>query len=122
MASFLATLQADDAYRQRTKDGGTDEASFLGDWFRSHPRTPERVARAVAATSAEMPGARTTVDRDALLDAVDGMLWGEDPAQGVVRGTQLHASRSADRVRGAARLPPAELAHAGSPAGTGRGG
>ena len=88
MATFLATLQADDAYRQRTKDGGTDEASFLGDWFRSHPRTPERVARAVEATSAEMPGAHT-VDREALLDAVDGMLWGEDPAQGVIRGTSF---------------------------------
>ena len=88
MATFLATLQADDAYRQRTKDGGTDEASFLGDWFRSHPRTPERVARAVEATSAEMPGAHT-VDREALLDALDGMLWGEDPAQGVIRGTSF---------------------------------
>ncbi len=33
MASFLATLQADDAYRQRTQDGGKDEASFLGDWL-----------------------------------------------------------------------------------------
>ena len=88
MATFLATLQADDAYRRRTEGGGTDEASFLGDWFRSHPRTPERVARAVEATSAEMPGART-VDREALLDAIDGMLWGEDPAQGVIRGTSF---------------------------------
>ena len=85
MATFLATLQADDAYRQRTQDGGTDEASVLGDWFRSHPRTPERVARAVEATSAAVPGA-TELDRDALLDAIDGMVWGEDPAQGVVRG------------------------------------
>ncbi len=85
MASFLATLQADDAYRRRTQDGGAGEAGFLGDWFRTHPRTPERVARAVAATSAAVPGART-VDRDALLDAIDGLLWGEDPSQGVVRG------------------------------------
>jgi predicted Zn-dependent protease len=85
MASFLATLQAEDAYRRRTQGGGTDEASFLGDWFRSHPRTPERVARAVEATSGAMPGA-TELDRDALLDAVDGMLWGEDPAEGVIRG------------------------------------
>ncbi len=88
MASFLATLQADDAYRQRTQDGGKDEASFLGDWFRSHPRTPERVARAAAATSTAMPGA-TEVDRDALLDRIDGMLWGEDPAQGVIDGTSF---------------------------------
>jgi predicted Zn-dependent protease len=88
MATFLATLQAEDAYRQRTRDGGADEASFLGDWFRSHPRTPERVARAVEATSAERPGARET-DREALLAAVDGLLYGEDPAQGVVEGNSF---------------------------------
>jgi predicted Zn-dependent protease len=88
MATFLATLEADDAYRQRTQGGGEDEASFLGDWFRSHPRTPERVARAVEATSAEVPGAQE-VDRDALLDRIDGMMWGEDPAQGVIKGTNF---------------------------------
>lgn len=83
MATFLATLQAEDAYEKRTAGGGED--SPLGDWFRSHPRTPERVARAVEATSAEDPGADET-DRPALLAAIDGMLYGEDPAQGVIRG------------------------------------
>ena len=86
MASFLATLGADDAYRQRTQGGGTDEASLVGDWFRSHPRTPDRVARAAEATSSEMPGARET-DRPELLAAIDGVLYGEDPAQGVIEGT-----------------------------------
>ena len=85
MASFLATLEADDAYRRRTRGGGGDEAGFLGDWFRSHPRTPERVARAAAATSAELPNARAT-DRDALMRQIDGMVYGPDPAQGVVDG------------------------------------
>ena len=86
MASFLATLQADDAYRQRLAgQGGSEEADFLGDWFRTHPRTPERVARAAAAASAAMPGAHET-DRGDLLAALDGMLYGEDPAQGIVRG------------------------------------
>ena len=88
MATFLATLGADDAYRQRTQGGGTDEASYLGDWFRSHPRTPDRVARAVEATSGELPGARET-DRPALLAALDGALYGEDPAQGVIDGTSF---------------------------------
>ena len=88
MASFLATLQADDVYRQQTQGGGTDEASLLGDWFRSHPRTPERVARAAEATSAAMPGARE-LNRDALLDRLDGLMWGEDPAQGVIKGRRF---------------------------------
>ncbi|MFL5332408.1 MAG: M48 family metalloprotease [Geminicoccaceae bacterium] len=84
MATFLATLQAEDAYQQRTA-GGQGEDSPLGDWFRSHPRTPERVARAVEAVNLETPGARET-GRPALLVAIDGMLYGEDPAQGVIRG------------------------------------
>ena len=46
MASFLAALQANDAYRHGGRAGGAEEASFLGGWLRSHPRTPERVARA----------------------------------------------------------------------------
>ncbi len=86
MASFLTTLQADDAYRQRLAgQAGGEEADFLGDWFRTHPRTPERVARAVAAVSEAMPGAHET-GRGPLLAALDGMIYGEDPAQGVVRG------------------------------------
>ncbi|MGD9510734.1 MAG: M48 family metalloprotease, partial [Geminicoccaceae bacterium] len=88
MGSFLATLGADDAYRQKTQGGGTGEASLVGDWFRSHPRTPDRVARAVEATSSEMPGARET-DRPELLAAIDGILYGEDPAQGVIEGTSF---------------------------------
>jgi predicted Zn-dependent protease len=84
MATFLAALQAEDAYQQRTA-GRDSEESPLGDWFRDHPRTPERVARAVEATSAEAPGAHET-GRPALLAAIDGMLYGEDPAQGVIRG------------------------------------
>src|SRR4051812_19041148 len=74
MATFLATLQAEDAYQQRTA-GGQGEDSPLGDWFRSHPRTPERVARAVEAVNAETPGAHET-NRPALLAAIDGMLYG----------------------------------------------
>ena len=83
MATFLATLQAEDTYRQR--DAGGEQESAMGDWFRSHPRTPERVARAVEATTAAAPNARET-DRPALLAAIDGMLYGEDPTQGVIRG------------------------------------
>ena len=85
MATFLATLQANDAYEQSLAGQGGGEADFLGDWFRSHPRTPERVERAVAAASEAVPSARET-DRPDLLAAVDGLLYGEDPAQGVVSG------------------------------------
>ena len=85
MATFLATLQANDVYEQRLSGKGDGEGQFLGEWFRSHPRTPERVERAAAAAGAAAPTARET-DRPDLLGAVDGLLYGEDPAQGVVRG------------------------------------
>ena len=91
MATFLAALAAEDAYRQRTKDGGSDEASFLGDWFRSHPRTPERVARAVAATSAAMPGA-TRVDRGPAPGRAGRHDLGRGSGGGRDRGHELQAS------------------------------
>ena len=87
MATFLATLEAEDAYEQRQAGRGDDD-SFLGDWFRSHPRTPERVQRAAEAAGAAVPSARAT-DRQALLAALDGLLYGQDPAQGVVDGASF---------------------------------
>ena len=110
---FLATLQADDAYRQRTQDGGTDEASFLGDWFRSHPRTPERVARAVEATSAELPGARET-DRAGAAGRRRRHALGRGPGAGRDPGHQLPhpglGSRSRRRPASACRTRPSAVA------------
>jgi predicted Zn-dependent protease len=85
MATFLEALQANDAFQRQLAGRGDDEASFLGGWFRSHPRTPERVARAVEAVSGQMPEARQT-DRGDLLAVLDGVIYGENPAQGFVRG------------------------------------
>jgi predicted Zn-dependent protease len=81
MTTFLQALEANDRFEAAHGQAGTD----VPDWFRSHPRTPDRVAAAAAAMSAEQPGARQE-DRGEFLAAIDGMIWGEDPAQGVVRG------------------------------------
>jgi predicted Zn-dependent protease len=85
MASFLRALNANDALQQREAGRGGEEESALAGWFRSHPRTPERIERAAQAVSAELPQARAT-DRQPFLAAIDGMIYGEDPAQGFVRG------------------------------------
>ena len=54
-------------------------------WFASHPRTLDRVERAVA--EAEEAMAREgRVGREAYLERVEGIIYGEDPAQGFVRG------------------------------------
>ena len=58
----------------------------MPDWLRDHPRTPDRVAAAASETAAKAtPGARQQ-DRERFLAAIDGMVYGDDPAQGFVRG------------------------------------
>ena len=89
MSSFLDKLARNDQLMRRLagSDGGADPASS---WFATHPRTPDRVARAAAQASAATPEAGR-IERDRYLAAIDGMVYGEDPSQGVVRGrTFLH--------------------------------
>lgn len=88
MASFLSALQANDAFQAQLAGRGPQAESPFAGWLSSHPRTPDRVARAAAAESDEVPGARET-NRGALLAALDGVIYGENPAQGVVRGTRF---------------------------------
>ncbi len=59
------------------------------DMMATHPSTPERIAQAVAkARQFGAPGVGET-GRDAYLAAIDGLLFGDDPSQGVVRGTSF---------------------------------
>ncbi len=58
----------------------------------SHPRTNERVARALqAARRAEVSGGET--GRLAYLAALEGLAYGDDPADGVVKGRRFIHSR-----------------------------
>ena len=96
------------------RTAATDEASFLGDWFRSHPRTPERVARAVEATSAEMPGARDRRPRRAARRRGRHALGrgpgaGRDPGHAASR-TPACGSRSRRRPASACRTRPRRVA------------
>jgi predicted Zn-dependent protease len=62
------------------------------DFLSSHPSTPERVKNARnSARQHTAPGGGNR-ERDAYLGAVDGMVYGEDPTEGYVRGRRfLHA-------------------------------
>ncbi len=82
-ADFLATLAASQALDARV--GGSAVSGAAGD----HPALADRqlVARREAA---RLPG-RGVRNRDAYLDAVDGLTWGDGRAQGYARGrTFLH--------------------------------
>lgn len=54
-------------------------------WASTHPLTSDRVARA-RALAQQLPAGSRLRNRDAFLDAIDGMLMDDDPHQGVVEG------------------------------------
>jgi len=63
------------------------------DILSTHPSTPDRVARAIeAARQLGAPGIGQR-DRDAYLTAIEGIAFGDDPAEGFVRGRQFSHPR-----------------------------
>jgi predicted Zn-dependent protease len=84
---FLTSLGRSSALRaslvgQKSSDGKPDMLS-------THPSTPERIGQAVAAArqiSGPGIGAR---DRAGYLAAIDGMTFGDDPADGYARGRKF---------------------------------
>jgi len=84
MATFLDQLDASDRLR---RSGSGAQGAEVPSWLASHPRTRDRVERAITAAGAQGQGGRT--DRDALLAAIDGMVFGDSPDQGFVEGERF---------------------------------
>ncbi len=79
---FLVSLEKSTAFRQATHPNGSSKPDMMA----THPSTPERVAHAVAvARGIGAPGIGEA-GRDRYLAAIQGLLFGEDPAEGFVRG------------------------------------
>jgi predicted Zn-dependent protease len=57
------------------------------DMMASHPSTPERIAAAVAQAKQIGPNGMGDTARDAYFAAIDGLPFGDDPAQGLALGT-----------------------------------
>ncbi|HWM47828.1 MAG TPA: M48 family metalloprotease [Xanthobacteraceae bacterium] len=71
------------------KAGGKPADPGVVDVTASHPATPERVSSAqLNARQYSAPGAGER-DRDSYLARVDGLVYGEDPAEGFVRGRRF---------------------------------
>lgn len=82
---FLTAMERNAALR--ASRSGTDPRSL--DFLSSHPATPERIENAQAnARQYSSPGAGER-DRDTYLDALDDMIFGEDPSEGFVRGRRF---------------------------------
>jgi len=86
---FLTTLGRD-AQLRASSIGQSGDAS-RPDLLATHPSTPERVAHALAVARQIGPPGTGTTDRTAYLAAIDGIMYGDDPADGSIRGhTFLH--------------------------------
>jgi predicted Zn-dependent protease len=83
MASFLEKLDEQSELEQRLAGGEGDPGLS---WFATHPRTLDRVERAIEEIGG---GGGGRVGRDEYLAAIDGLVYGENPAQGVVRGREF---------------------------------
>lgn len=81
MSRVLASLAAQNALDQRI----AGSARAIPEWASTHPDPASRVQRArqAAQSAGGTAGAR---NRDAFLNAIDGMLYGDDPKQGVIEG------------------------------------
>ena len=85
---FLAALERSSELKPRP-NGAINPAA--PDFLSSHPATPERITRAEAVARQYRPPADVTPQqteqaKDTYLADVDGMVFGEDPSEGFVRG------------------------------------
>jgi predicted Zn-dependent protease len=81
-ARFLTALGEWSALRASVSGAGSANRP---DMMATHPSTPERVAQATEAARQFGPPGTGETGRNAYLAAIDGLAFGEDPSQGVVR-------------------------------------
>ncbi|MPZ41493.1 MAG: M48 family metalloprotease [Rhizobiales bacterium] len=83
---FLSSLERQAGLRPAGQGSGD---ARMPDFVSSHPATPERVRNAqINARQFSGPGSGDR-DRKAYLAGIDGMLYGEDPSEGYVRGRRF---------------------------------
>ena len=84
MSSFLEKLgeHSELARKLAGKEDGPDPSTSM---FATHPRTPDRVRRA-AENAAQTEATAGRIGRDEYLQRIDGMIYGDDPDQGFIRG------------------------------------
>jgi predicted Zn-dependent protease len=81
-ARFLTVLGEWSAFRASVSGAGSANRP---DMMATHPSTPERIAQATEAARQFGPPGTGETGRNAYLTAIDGLAFGDDPSQGVVR-------------------------------------
>lgn len=84
-STVLASLAAQNVLDARIRG---QDARTLPEWASTHPDPASRVRRA-AQRAAQTPATGNARNRDAFLNAVDGVLYGDDPRQGIVEGNSF---------------------------------
>ena len=85
MSTFLSKME--DNTRLEAKIQGEQYNGDIG-FFASHPRTADRVARAVELSLGNRVD-RPILGTETFLDKIDGMIYGDDPKQGLIEGQRF---------------------------------
>ncbi|MBN8844339.1 MAG: M48 family metalloprotease [Sphingomonadales bacterium] len=85
LSTMLASLANQTSLEARLSGG---DARALPEWASTHPDPASRVRNAQQ-LAAKIGGAGGVRNADAFLASVDGVLYGDDPAQGVVEGQEF---------------------------------
>lgn len=86
MSKFLTKLQADS--RLSAKIAGNPEAADSFNIMQTHPRTVDRIKRAIE-QAGETRVKDPIIGRDVYLSKIDGMLYDDDPKEGVIQGRKF---------------------------------
>ncbi len=85
---FLTSMEHNSELKPQQSGAAIDPRA--PDFLSSHPATPERITNALA--NARQFGAPSTYagrDKNAYLSGIDGIVFGEDPSEGFVRGRRF---------------------------------
>jgi predicted Zn-dependent protease len=85
-AAFLEKMGAEEAVNAQIAKA--EREGSKADWLASHPATPDRVsaAKTHAAETGVQSGLQSGRRREPYLDAINGMIYGDSPLHGMVRG------------------------------------
>ena len=89
MASFLERMRANSRLEAQIAERSPDEVDQF-DITATHPRTAERVQRAVSLSGGSSGGRRL---KKTYLDQIDGMIFGDGPEQGYILGQRFAHSK-----------------------------
>ncbi|MEO1190817.1 MAG: M48 family metalloprotease [Pseudomonadota bacterium] len=87
MATFLSTLR-DFSKLEAVKAGRNPNTVDQSNWLATHPRTIDRVEKAIRDAALEKPP-NAVIRRDRYLQNINGMLYGDDPKEGIIRGQEF---------------------------------